>query len=738
MTGSRFALLVAACLIPAAVAAQEGPTRNASATPTTQVPVVDGILDEGMWQSAPPLSGFVQRVPQDGGPASERTEVRVLFDSEAVYIGAWLFDSQAEGITPGEGIRDYDLEQSDAVLLIFDTFNDQQNAFVFGTNPAGIEYDGQVANSGSGGGRFFGGGGGAQTRRQQGGAGGGFNVNWDASWNVATSRDDRGWYAEFRIPFSTLRYGPDAEQTWGLNVSRRIRRLNEQSFWSPIPREFDQYRLTFAGALEGLTPPTRRLVQVTPYALQRAVRDYQGGDTEYAYPTEVGGDVKVQVTQGLTLDLTYNTDFAQVEVDDVQTNLTRFSLFFPEKRGFFLENSGNFQVGGGGAELFFSRTIGISSDGPVPILGGGRLSGKALGLNVGALHIRTDNLGTAVPETDYSVFRLQRQLPNRSRIGAAFMRRGSDVTNDWNRTFAVDGQLGVGEAWTFTGFGSKTETPGLDGQDHMFDLQGGYTSRDWRFTLNHRQVGEDFNPELGFLPRAGYKYTQVFGMYYIRPEQWGVREVRPHVSFFTYRDINTGFDETSRVHIDAHIEWEDGMELHPAMNWVREGLEEPFEITDGIVLPAGTYEGWGAGWVFFTDESAPVSFDGGLNWGDFFNGTRINPFGSVTVRKGSSLSASLRLDYNDVSLEQGDFDATLLGLRLAYFVTPRINIQSLTQYSNLADAWSTNVRLGWLDDAGSGLFVVFNQANGIDLLARDTPLNRAFTIKYSKIFDLGS
>lgn len=739
MTRTLLLLLFAAAFVlavPGSVAAQNGERPQYAATPTDAAPTVDGRLDEAIWSSAPALGDFVQRVPLDGRPATQPTEVRVLFDDEALYVGAWLHDSEASGIVPGEGIRDYDLEQSDAVLLVFDTFRDEQNAFVFGTNPVGIEYDGQVANSGQGGGGFFGGGGGAGNRRQQSGSGGGFNLNWDASWAVATSRDERGWYAEFRIPFSTLRYGEGDEQSWGLNVVRRVRRLNEQSFWSPIPREFDAYRLNYAGTLEGLRPPAQRLVRATPYVLQRAVRDYQAGDPDFDYPTEVGGDAKLQVTQGLTLDVTVNTDFAQVEVDEVQTNLTRFSLFFPEKRPFFLENAGFFQVGAGGADLFFSRRIGISADGPVPILGGGRLSGKTLGMNVGLLHIETDDLASGIPQNEYSVVRLARELPNRSRIGGAFLRRASDVTNDWNRTYVVDGQLGAGEAVTVTSFLARTETPGLSGRDHAFNAQGTWTSRSFRSIVSYREIGEDFNPELGFLPRDGYRYTQLFGMYYIRPERWGLREIRPHVSYYTYRDIDSGFEETSRVHMDSHFEWEDGMELHPAVNWVREGLEESFTITDGVTVPAGTYEGFELGWVFFTNESAPLSFNGGLNAGSFLSGDRVNPYGTVTARYGSTLSASVRFDYNDVDLPEGSFDATVVGLRLAWFATPRIYVQSLTQYSDLADAWSTNVRFGWLDDAGSGLFVVFNQANGFDTLARGTPLNRAFTVKYSKLFDL--
>ena len=740
-------VLPAVLLLPSSATAQDGVAAPVTghAAAVEAPPVIDGRLDEGAWAEATPLSNFIQRVPRDGQPATEPTEVRILYDADALYVGVWLYDSRPAAIVRGEGIRDYDLEQSDAVLLIFDTFRDQQNAFVFGTNPVGIEYDGQVANAGQGGGRFFGsGGGGGGSRRQQSGSGGGFNLNWDASWTVATSEDERGWYAEFSIPFSTLRYGADEEQAWGLNVARRIRRLNEQSFWSPIPREFDQYRLNYAGVLEGVRPPAQRLVRVTPYALQRAVRDYEAGERSFDHQTEVGGDAKLQITQGLTLDLTVNTDFAQVEVDEVQTNLTRFNLFFPEKRPFFLENAGFFQIGAGGADLFFSRTIGISEGGQVPILGGGRVSGKAAGLNVGLLHIVTDELTSVQPQTDYSAVRVARELPNRSRIGGAFLRRASDVPNDWNHTYAVDGQVGLGEAISISSFLARTETPTLSGRDHAFDVQSGYTTRAFNATLSYREIGEDFNPELGFLPRSGYRYGQVFGMLYLRPERFlGLREIRPHASYFEYRDIETGFTESGRLHLDSHFEWQDGMEVHPGFNWVKEGLEEPFVVFPGIVVPVGTYSGWESQLVFFTDESARLSFNGGLNAGSFLTGSRVNPHGTVTFRPSAAFSTSLRLDYNDVSLDQGDFSVTLMGLRLAYFVTPRIYVQSLTQYSDLADAWSTNIRFGWLDDAGSGLFVVYNQASGfdsganvLDRFGSATPLNRSFTIKYSKLFDV--
>ena len=274
---------------------------TATAVEVTESPTVDGRLDESVWRQAGAMTGFTQRVPFDGQAASERTEVRVIFDDQALYVGVWAFDSRADAITYGERIRDYEVNQSDAVVFVLDTYNDDQNGFVFGTTPTGIEYDGQVANEGRGGGRFQGGGFNSRQRFQS-GSGGGFNKNWDGSWTVATSTDDEGWYAEFRIPFNTLRYGND-NATWGFNVIRRIRRLNEESFWTPVPREFNLYRLNYAGDLEGLRPPLRRLATVTPYMLGSTGRDYTTA-TGFSRDGNLGGEVKFQVTQGLTLDVT--------------------------------------------------------------------------------------------------------------------------------------------------------------------------------------------------------------------------------------------------------------------------------------------------------------------------------------------------------------------------------------------------------------------------------------------------
>jgi hypothetical protein len=747
------ALLVSvATLLPVGAAAQQMgaitssgpvPAPVARAERIETPPTIDGVLDEAMWMSAPVLRDFIQREPSDGQSATEDTEVRILFDDRAVYVGVWAKEAHPSQIVPGEAIRDFEVTDADAVVMIFDTFKDGQNGFVFGTTPAGIEYDGQVAAAGSGGGRFLGGGSNSQQRFQA-GAGGGFNKNWDGSWEVATSQDGEAWYAEFRIPFSTLRYtAGDAE--WGFNMSRRVRHLNEEVFWSEVPREFNLYRLDFAGGLE-IAPPTRLSATVTPYVLGSSVRNYAAGDPAFEEDGQVGGEAKVQVTQGLTVDLTVNTDFAQVEVDDAQVNLTRFPLLFPEKRPFFLENAGFFTVGGGGADLFFSRKIGIDAGAPVPIKGGGRISGRTMGLNVGGLYIQTDGFPDAENQTrnSYGVARVARELPGRSKIGALFADRRSDVAGDENQTYAIDGQLGLGDQVTFTSYLAKTETPGTTEEDIAWDVTGGVTTRSFRANATMQQIGEDFNPEIGFVPRRGHRYYQLFGMYYIRPSSI-FRELRPHVSYFTYRNrstvANEGFEISSRLHVDQHWQWGSGMEIHTGANWVREGLYEEFQIpgvtgSDGnpVIVPAGLYDGWEAALVYFTDQSRTFSFNSRFNWGAFLSGSKRTSGGDVTFRYGDRSSFTGAVQYNDVDLPEGDFTAVLTSVKLGYFFTPKVYVQGLVQYSDQVDQWSTNLRFGWLNTAGTGLFIVYNDVQGFDTL--QGPQGRSLFIKYTRQFNV--
>jgi len=712
---------------------REAEAREGRAAPIRSAPTIDGRLTEEIWATGELYEGFIQRELHEGEPVSERTQVRILTDGEALYVGAWLFDREPGGIIPGDKVRDVTLTNSDYFGFIVDTYLDRQNGFIFATTPSAIEYDGQVVKEGEGGGVFQQG----QTRVQAGSMGG-FNLNWDASWTVATSVDSLGWYAEFRIPFATLRYAGGGEQTWGLNLVRGIRRKNEESFWSFIPREFNLMRLSRAGTLRGVQVPMRRVATVTPYVLGGTARNY-ALQNEFDPTGEWGADLKYGLTSSLTLDLTYNTDFAQVEVDEQRTNLTRFPLFFPEKRPFFLENAGVFSAGTPQAvELFFTRRIGIDALGsPVPILGGGRITGRVGGTTVGLLQIFTDEVAGSQASTSYSVARLTRELGRRSRVGLIGVQKEASGPDNHNRTFGADGRIGLGDAWTFDWWGGATDTPGRNGNDFAFSARAGYQTDKWTNAVRYLQVGEDFNPEVGFLNRTGgYRFYEVAFMRLVRNERlkW-LRQWNPHVNYRGYFDLE-GHHQSGQVHLDfTEVEFSDGGRFGPELNYFHEGLQQPFVIAPGDTLPIGSYDWVSLGWDFTTNPSAPLSIAGRSDMGPFYNGSRLGANATLTWRQGASLTTSLVADYQDVELEDGGFIRSLIGLRLAYFFTPRIFLQSLTQFNNQDRIWNANVRFGWLNTAGTGLFIVFNEGREANAFFDWVqPQTRSFVVKYTHQF----
>ena len=716
--------MLAAALAAVMAAAAQAPA-SLAVVRTDQPPAIDGRLDDAAWQAAQPIGGFLQREPREGEAGSERTEVRVIVTAEALYVAAWLFDRTPDLIVTGEKIRDAPLTNGDYFAFILDTYHDRQNGFMFATTPAGIEYDGQVIREGEGGGVVQQG----QTRAQA-GAMGGFNLNWDGSWTVATSRDSAGWYAEFRIPFATLRYGGSGPQTWGANFVRSIRRHNEDAYWAPIPRQYNLYRLSRAGTLDGIPVPSRRAATLTPYVLGAATRDFAAA-TEAEWNNEFGADAKLGITPSLTLDLTYNTDFAQVEVDEAQTNLTRFPLFFPEKRPFFLENGGTFSVGTPQAvELFFSRQVGIAIDGrPVPITGGGRVTGKAGGVTVGLLQLFTDGLDTAQVPNSYTVARLLRELPNRSRVGAMFVQRlSTDSSGDYNRTYGGDARIGLGEAFTIDTWFGATETPGLSGRNTAFASRFGYLTRDWNNFIRYTQVGEAFNPEVGFLSRSAYRAVEA-------NVPW-IRQLNPHVTVRHFEDFS-GFTETGYLHIDPELEFAGGGIFGPEFNFSLEGLRDSFEVAPGVIIPPGTYRYFVNGWDVSSNPSLPFSFRGRLDLGEFYDGHRWGGATTFTWRPAAAFQTSLGLARNWVYLPQGDFTTELVSMRAGYFFTPRIFFQGLLQFNTQTTVWSGNLRFGWLNTAGTGLYLVYNDAEyATSFTDIGQPIGRSFTLKYTKQFDL--
>jgi hypothetical protein len=744
--GAALALVVAALAVPALAAAQGSsiadlPRPTASAAAVVEAPTLDGdVLNDPAWAAATPIEGFLQELPVEGDPASERTEVRVVFTKDTLYIGAILYDRDPSAIVVSDSRRDAPLDDVDSFRIIFDTYRDRQNGFVFGTNPAGVEYDGQVTLEGQGGGGLTGGG------QQSSGSGSGFNVNWDGAWQVRSRISEIGWSAEFAIPFKTLRFPSGASQTWGVNFQRIIRRHNERAYWAPIPRQFNLYRVSLAGTITGISTPTVRNFKLIPYVLGNAIRSgVKPVDTEDDY--DAGGDLKYNVTPSLTLDGTINTDFAQVEVDDQQVNLDRFNLFFPEKRPFFLENAGFFSVGNPGeVDLFFSRRIGLDAAGEaVPIMGGGRLSGKAGRYNVGLLNMQTTDQDDVIPGANFTVARVARDLPNRSSVGALFVNR--TATGDFigsghnNQTYAVDGRLGVKQNTVVSGFYARTATNFAAteiagaGDDYAFNLRSRTNLRKIDVDVGYQEVGDRFNPEVGFLTRRGYRKPDVRVMTRFRPKRI-FQELRPHSTVRGFWGLD-GFMESGYAHIDNHWVFKDSTEVHSGVNLTQEGVRVPFEIYPGIFVPPGDYKNAEFQPVLMTNQALPISFSFNSNFGGFFSGHRASMSPTLRIRGGQVLTTELAYQRNDVDLPQGDFVTNLVRLRVSYSFTPRIFAQSLIQYNDRADVWSMNVRVGWLQAANTGLFVVYNDTRGLyDLNPGPEREDRSLIIKFSRMFDV--
>ena len=706
-------------------------------------PEIDGdVLGEAIWDDIVPATGFLQNTPDEGQPASERTEVRIIYTEDTVYFGIVCYVSDPSTIIVSDSRRDSSLNDTDSFQIIIDTYLDKQNGFLFGTNPAGLEYDGQVTNEGQGGGRF----GGGVVRRsgsqQQRGSGGGFNVNWDGVWQVSAEISELGWTAEIAIPFRTLRYPSGDVQTWGLNFQRNIRSRNEQSYWAPLPRQFRLHRLSLAGELQGIEVPPQRNLKLTPYVLGEALR--RTDDTKTTALGDFGADLKYSVTPSMTLDLTYSTDFAQVEVDDQQVNLDRFNLFFPEKRPFFLENAGLFSVGQPGQlEVFFSRRVGIGeSGGQIPIFGGGRLSGKVgSNTNVGFLNIQTQSVNaTGTPSNNFTVARVRQDFQNRSNIGAMFVNRGATGNlageRDYNRSYAVDGRWGIGQTGTVSGFAAQTDTPGLKGDTHAFNMAANYDSERYQLRGGFTEVGPNFNPEVGFYARRGYRRSDASVRTTFRPQNpLGILEWYPHASHYTIWNFVTGQQETQYTHLDNGIEWRNGYQVSTGVNLTKEGVLEPFEIFPGVTVPVDTYDHAEAIMRFNTNQGAPISFTFRATVGGFFGGERVQMGPEVSMRTGQTFNAQLSWSRNDIDLPGGAFVANLGTVRLNYSFTTRMFLQALVQYNDRADLWSSNIRFAILSDANTGLFIVYNDTQGLGDV-RPTGAGRTLTIKYSQLFDV--
>jgi hypothetical protein len=666
---------------------------------------LDGYFDEPAWSQAVPATGFVQREPATGQPASEDTDVRVLYTPKVLYIGIDARDREPERVISKEMQRDEPLWRDDAVDILLDTFGDDRNAYLFETNANGARTDALITDEGRS-----------------------FNLQWDGVWDVAARRTETGWCAEIAIPFSTIRFDP-AAKAWGFNVLRYVRRRAEQSFWAPILLDADVKRVSLYGDLTGIGGARPGLnLNVKPFTVATQAHARPGSDPS---GVEVGLDVKWGVTRSTSLDLTLNTDFAETEVDALQVNLTRFPLFFPEKRYFFLENAGIFDFGtreasAGDAplmKLFFSRRIGLGANGEeVPVEWGVRTTGRAGAWSFGVLDVQSDSAvvgASTLPRDNWAAARLTRNFGQRSSIGAIFTQRHNSAYV--NRAYGLDLSYKPTARLAFTGYTAGSHDSGSTGaSDWSAGGAASFTGAVWTAHGSFDRVGEEFDPEAGFLLRQGVNR-------YVGRVAW---EPRPKLA----RVMNLHFEADSRVYTDLAGRVESDRHrldlfglrdkkaseayLYVASNFER--LEQPFGIAPGVVIPPGEYRFTDAGVRYLTHSSRPVSVEGVASAGEFYDGSHLSSSFTLRLRPSRHLRSESVWVIDDVRMPSGNFTANVLRQRLAFALTPRLLTNVYVQYNALNDIASLNVRFNWMYKPGSDIFVVYNQSwAGSGSTARD-------------------
>jgi hypothetical protein len=668
---------------------------------------LDGKLDESSWAGAPVADKFVQNDPREGEAATYDTEVRMLYDDRALYIGVFAKDPEPGEIIVNELRKDFNTGTADGFQVVIDTFHDERNGYQFAINPSGAKWDSQMSNEG----------------RDQ-------NQNWDGIWDVVTRIGDDGWYAEIEIPFKTLKFGPDELQTWGINFQRRLRRRNENSYWAPLRRIHSLSRVSMAGTyegLQGLTPGAN--IRVKPYALAN-MNKLAGVALDKDF--DAGFDVKYGVTSGLTWDFTVNTDFSQVEADEQQVNLTRFNLFFPEKRDFFLENSGVFQFGsasnaggggGGGRQnasqdmiFFFSRQIGLSPAGDaIPLLAGTRLTGRVGDWSVGALNIqqREQNLN---PSTNFTALRARRDILANSDVGLMFLNKDPNGS-DYNRAFGADVNFRFFRDLTMNFAGAKSATPSErlpgSGDDYYSKSGFGYRGDVLETRAMYQTIGSRFNDEMGFVPRVGVDNFEGYFGTHLRFKKFSgwMRETFPHFQLENFTKRNGGGLESRYMDWHWPVTFQNSAFVEIGTNPNAEVIDERFAINSrrGIYVEPGRYDFKEHFLLANSNAAAPFSMNLRYGTGEFYDGYRRNYTVGGTLRMNEHFNVSLSDQINDIDLPSGSFTTHLVTGRVNYYFNTKVFVNALVQYNTDTNQWSSNVRLDIIHRPLSDIYLVYNE-----------------------------
>jgi hypothetical protein len=684
--------------------------RSAGVPSTTALITLDGALDEPIWLSAPTIGELVQRQPDTGAPPTERTDVTLLRDDSNLYIGVVAYDSEPGRVIGTQMAHDASLNADDRIEILLDTFRDQRSAFYFATNPAGALVDGLAFSNGQ------------------------LNTEWDAIWQVRTKRTDRGWVAEFAIPFKSLSF-PAGQDAWGFNISRTIYRKLEENRWSGARLQTQFLQVSEAGGVTNLGGLTQGIgLDLRPFLAGRWLHLGGSGDNEFS--RKPGLDLFYNLTPSLKLTATFNTDFGETEVDARQINLTRFSLLFPEKRSFFLEGAGVFSFASSGPETpggipatgadvfpFFSRRVGLLAGSEVPIDAGIKLTGTVGRTDVGVLDVRSGDLREngrlVVDEKNFFVGRVKRNLFQQSYVGAIFT-GGNPAFGQSGQTYGADMRLatsrflGRAQNLVVNAYAARSVNAGVPDNDWSYGFSAHYPNDRFIAQVAYREIQENFRPALGFVQRDNVRLLRVAGSYNPRPKDLLNIQQMSHDVFFT-RFTRLDNDEVESW--DLYVTWWDwhfksGDNMHGMFDFnpTYERLFETFEISPGVFLLPGEYR-----FTRFrsnaisTAAKRPLSGSFNLTWGNFWSGKAEQVTTSLTYKLPPRFTIGLSTNQTFARLPEGHFVARIGTANINYAASPSLSFSNLVQYDNRSRNLGWQSRVRWTLKPGNDLFIAFNQ-----------------------------
>jgi hypothetical protein len=700
--------------------------RSAAATAIAGGIDLDGLLDEQVWRDSPRIGELVQRIPNSGTQASERTEVTILYDKDNLYIGVMCYDSEPDKVLAAQMTRDASMNTDDRIELLIDTFHDRTNAFYFATNPNGAFVDGLIFANGE------------------------TNNDWDAIWNVRARRHDKGWSAEFAIPFKSLNF-PPAGAVWGFNIARHIQRKLEEVRWTGVGFQTRFQQVSEAGEIANLQKLEQGVgLDIRPYVAQRWIHREPGGDDTVL--GKGGLDLFYNITPSLRLTTTFNTDFGETEVDDRQINLTRFSIFFPEKRTFFLQDAGVFnfattgiaQPGGvpaNGAAIFpfFSRQIGIIEGQEVPIDYGVKLTGKVGRTEVGILNVNTRDTGLADGKNLFAA-RVRQNFWQQSYIGAIVTGGNPDEPMESSMIgadmrLATAHFLGGNQNFLVNAWGLKSNNQGVNEKDAAYGFGAAFPNDRYQAQVEWREIQENFDPALGFVQRSNVRMLSAGVSFNPRPkdQRFGVQQMFHDFFYRRFTRIDNGQVETWNINatiFDWHLQSGDSVHSIMDLNPTYERLFEPFEISPGVVLPAGEYRFTPMRFFFTSAQKRKLQGSFGLTVGNFWSGTAQTVTTGLRYQLPPRFAISLTTNQTFASLPQGNFVARIFSSTIDYSFSPLLTFRNLIQFDNRSGNLGLQSRVRWTIAPGNDLFFIFGQGwlqelderGGLDFRVRDLRL----------------